>query len=183
MAKDKYTSGEYQRAVGDMVGREVFVCVSGLVCTLANGAFQIPTSGDGLRDLGSLCEQAFELSSGVPDYEEAARQEGWGLNDDGDYENATGDDAPRIFTGGEWQELCEEYGIEPDQSEAYEHWAVSEWFARKLEAHGEKVDFDFAGMTVWGRTCTGQAIKLDRVICDIYDEVYAKSGEYVARDL
>ncbi len=57
------------------------------------------------------------------------------------------------------------------ETEVYEHWIVSNWFARKLEAHGETVEHDFYGLTIWGRTCTGQAILLDSVICEIYDEL------------
>ena len=36
--------------------------------------------------------------------------------------------------------------------------------ARQLSEAGEKVDTDFAGLTVWARTCTGQAICIDSVI-------------------
>lgn len=51
--------------------------------------------------------------------------------------------------------------------EIYEYWAVSGWLAQKLQKQGERVDMDFYGLCIWGRTCTGQAILLDAVICSI----------------
>ena len=62
------------------------------------------------------------------------------------------------------QEACDMSGIEPFEREVFEHWIVSDWLADKLEERGEKVDRDFAGMTVWARTTTGQAISMDYVI-------------------
>lgn len=57
-------------------------------------------------------------------------------------------------------------------AEVYEHWLVSDHLAYKLAQHGQTVVNDFFGLTVWARTCTGQAIFLDHVICNIYDEVH-----------
>ena len=136
-----------------LVDREVVYCVSSLVNTLAGG---IEARGD----IGDLAEQALELCSSVADYEEAAREAGWTETDDGwthpDYD--TEDDA---------ESACHASRAEPYEREVYEHWIVSRWLADKLEAHGEKVDRDFAGMIVWARTTTGQAILLDGVIRDI----------------
>ena len=55
--------------------------------------------------------------------------------------------------------------------EAYEHWLVTDWLADKLAAKGEMVTKDFMGLTIWGRTCTGQAIYLDNVIEEIYNDL------------
>jgi hypothetical protein len=66
--------------------------------------------------------------------------------------------------GAPWRACCEQNEIEPHDREVYEHWIVSDWLARRLEEEGEKVDTDFAGLTVWARTCTGQSIALDDVI-------------------
>lgn len=152
-----------------LVDREVHYCVSSLVHTLAS------SYGDyGRGDLGDLVEQAFELSTAIPDYENAAWEEGWRKVDD--------DDAPGNFVQGEgenaewsnaddWEELCNANRIDPHEREVYEHWIVSRWLADKLEAHGEKVDRDFAGMIVWARTTTGQAILLDGVIRGIVIEL------------
>lgn len=63
-----------------------------------------------------------------------------------------------------FEDFCDEHEIEPYQWDVFEHWIVSNWLAEKLEAKGEKVDADFAGLTVWARTTTGQSIAMDAVI-------------------
>jgi hypothetical protein len=159
----------------DLVSREVLVCVSSLVSTLASGGTYV----DGppkAHDLQDLCAQAFELASPVLDYEEAARQAGWvwdepanefRLNDTGE-----GFDALSDAPSPNWQDLCEQHDLEPYEWEVFEHWAVSGWLADSLEAVGEKVDKDFAGMCVWARTTTGQAIYIDPCFAKIIELSY-----------
>lgn len=48
-----------------------------------------------------------------------------------------------------------------------EHWIVSDWLAGKLCEHTEIIDTDFAGLAIWGRTTTGQAIECDEIIVAI----------------
>ncbi|PKP62214.1 hypothetical protein CVT91_00040 [Candidatus Atribacteria bacterium HGW-Atribacteria-1] len=71
----------------------------------------------------------------------------------------------------ELKELAEELNINIDNYEesveAYEHWIVSDWLGGKLEDLRELVTLDFLGLTIWGRTCSGQAIFLDWVISKI----------------
>lgn len=150
-------------SIEQLVQREVICCMSSLVSTLAQGLCHVSLhmTGNPAKDLGELVEQAFELAAPIPDYEEAARQVGWGLNDDGIFENTSG--AVEASTG-EWEYLCNEWNIEPYDREVYEHWAVSPWLADKLIEQGEKVDTDFAGLNVWARTTTGQMIAADCVI-------------------
>lgn len=163
----------------DLVNREVLACVSHLVSTLAS----CPDDRPRLRtaagnDLADLCWQAIELACPIDDWQEAAEQAGWAVaqsgpyfvNDMGEFArdhigtiDPTADDA--------WRVLCENEDIEPYQLEVFEHWAVSSWLADKLEAHGEKVDRDFAGLCVWARTTTGQAIAMDSVIQTIHAEL------------
>lgn len=141
-----------------LVQREVFYCVSPLVSTLAQGI-------DNEGELGTVAWQALDLASPIDDWEEAAIQEGWYRT------NPIGatywrNDAPdrdgyAYLTA---QEACEAFGIEPYQREVFEHWIVSDWLADKLAEKGEKVDKDFAGMTIWARTTTGQGIASDSVI-------------------
>jgi hypothetical protein len=69
------------------------------------------------------------------------------------------------------RDACEIDDIEPHEREVYEHWIVSDWLADKLAEKGERVDKDFAGMTVWARTTTGQAISIDSVIEEITADV------------
>lgn len=154
-----------------LVDREIFYCVSYLVSTLAAGYGE-----SGLpADLGQITEQAFDLCSPIPDYEEAAIYEGWSRNVSPIAGTVTyskaGDKTAHIFDG--WQELCEENNIEPYDREVYEHWIVSSWLADQLEEHGEKVDRDFAGLTIWARTTSGQAIANDYVIEQITAELAA----------
>ena len=169
----KYESAEYQNAVSDFVRREVYHCMSGLVHTLAT-YYGERVTGD-LSDLceeafelSDLCEEAFELSTPIDDWEEAAIGEGWECDGLGwTYNNPETGELLREATA---QGACEDHDIEPYRREIYEHWIVSDWLAEKLEAKGERVG-PLGDLTIWGRTTTGQAIMLDRVICDIYDEV------------
>lgn len=61
---------------------------------------------------------------------------------------------------GGWRTLGENYDIDPDYDDVYEHWAVTPWLGRKLAENGEIVR-TVCNLTVWGRCCTGQAIALD----------------------
>lgn len=66
------------------------------------------------------------------------------------------------------QACCEENRIDIQESdrEVYEHYAVSDFLGRKLKDHGEQV-IDFCNLTVWCRTCTGQAVSMDCVMYEI----------------
>lgn len=152
----------------DLVRREVHYCVSSLVSTLAQhwGALDLSRDPSGLAE---MIEQAGELAMPIDDWEEAAREAGFERSDAGhliryptDREAETADD---------WREACDIAEVEPYQREVFEHWIVSDWLADKLEAKGEKVDRDFAGLTVWARTTTGQGIASDSVIEAIVEEI------------
>lgn len=69
------------------------------------------------------------------------------------------------------REFADREGLDPHQREALEHWIVSNWLADKLEAQGEMILRDFMGLTIWGRTCSGQAILLDGVITTIWKSI------------
>lgn len=161
-----------------LVQRDVQLCLSSMVQTLAlagnaNGA------GRGVCD---LIEQAQELCTPGLDYEEPARQAGW---------TAFGSEWHRAATTEEiaqWAEdgaagdtqcadgaeaACDLDGLDPYEWEVFEHWAVSTWLAEKLQEAGERVDTDFAGLNVWARTTTGQAISMDGVIRKITAELHA----------
>ena len=62
--------------------------------------------------------------------------------------------------------------IEGEPEEALEHWLVSEWLGKRLQEEGEMV-IEFLGLTIWGRTTSGQAIYIDSVIEDIYNKNWA----------
>lgn len=146
----------------DLVKREVIYCVSSLVSQLAAGycdRIDDPT-------LRETAEQAMTLACSIDDYEEAANEAGWQFIEENNTWNLDG----LLFTGTA-QDLCDEFNIEPYQREVYEHWIVSNWLADQLAAKGEKVDKDFAGLTVWARTCTGQGIASDSVFEAIVKEM------------
>jgi hypothetical protein len=71
----------------------------------------------------------------------------------------------------EYQDVCDIYGLEPGRNEVYEHWVLSDWLASKLDERGEIVG-KFAGLTIWGRCCSGQSISMDQVIQDIAEGSY-----------
>lgn len=166
------------RTIDDMVRQEVLCCMSSLVHTLAQGYGASMDLGQPIKELSELAEQAYELAIPIPDYEEAATQEGWrhvGTELDrcmvfSRGTSITGADTVRACT---WGELCELQNIDPYEWEVFEHWAVSPWLAEKLAAEGEKVDTDFAGMCVWARTCAGQGIASDGVIQRIHAAMVA----------
>jgi hypothetical protein len=155
-----------EQAASDLVQREVLCCMSSMVATLA-ACWGVDHVNPGMD---ALHEQAQELAAPVLDYEEAAREAGWAPS-----KGHTGrwfrKDAKRNVSGPE--EACELDGIEPHEWEVYEHWAVSTWLAEKLQAAGERVGTDFAGLNVWARTTTGQAISMDAVIELITREMHA----------
>jgi hypothetical protein len=153
------------RTIEQMVQQEINCCLSSLISTLANGDSQAGS------DLAELCDRALGLAMPVPDYEEAARQAGWSLSHlatERSYRFFHDDGTMAMAIPHDWQALCVEHDIEPYDSVVYEHWAVSQWLAEKLVAHGEKVDTDFADLNVWARQNTGQEITADGVIMRIY---------------
>ena len=124
-------------------------------------------------DSAKYQDQLFELMRGPEDYEGAAIDEGWAGDylDDGSLVTWNTDLDIEPDERGDWQELCEDYHIEPYYTDALEHWLVSDWLADKLIAKGETVDKDFMGLTIWARTTSGQSIAYDYVIQQIYQEL------------
>lgn len=166
-----------QRRAARLVSQEVQCCMSSLVATLAKAQGSRWRVLEEEEIYGLTC-QAFELAAHVLDYESAAREAGWTwVADDERFASSAGEFfAP--MAGCDWQRLGDEHDIEPQYLEVYEHWAVSTWLAEKLTAKGERVDTDFAGLNVWARTTTGQAISMDSVIEAITSETgYASGGE------
>lgn len=152
-----------QRLVRD----EVLVCLSSLIYELNNNE---------VADQLKISEELFELS-GQSDYEEAARMYASELGRDDllDLLEAAGclvlfdDDVDlvellikQLKHVDELREFCDEHEIEPEHYEAYEHWAVTSWFADKLRDQGETV-VELFNMTIWARCTTGQMIYMDGV--------------------
>jgi len=158
--------------------------MSSLVSTLAAGygaGAQLP------REIVDLHEQAFELAAPIDDWASAASEHGLTLEARADglhvlsLPKPTADGSLSNMHGTAYSDseqaaiaYCDFHGLDPYQTEVYEHWAVTDWFADKLEAAGEKVDKDFAGLCVWARTTTGQMIAADGVIERIYAETHTE---------
>lgn len=171
-----------QRRADRLVSQEVHACMSSLIATLARSNGAIPS---GERDLAGLVDQAAELSYSVLDYESAARESGWVVgpagmlvlpHGDHDDDDLPPREEPNTDGSPNWRGAVEQLGNDPHECEVYEHWAVSTWLAGKLAAKGERVDTDFAGLNVWARTTTGQAIAMDSVIRSIVQETGFASG-------
>ena len=72
--------------------------------------------------------------------------------------------------GGAYEWVCDNFGLDPEYGEIYEHWIVSDWLGRKLSERGHVVE-SYLGMTIWGRPCTGQAIFMDGVMEQICNDL------------
>jgi hypothetical protein len=177
------TEYQFQELCHKLVHQEVNHTVSNLVHTLA-GSYgnRFPSEQEEMR---SLVDQAWELAVPIEDWESAAFEAGWrkAHEDEGgafwkwaDPDTADGEKVV-VDNWETWEDLCREEDIEPHQTEVYEHWIVSDWLAEKLKAHGERIDDDFAGMTIWARTTTGQAISMDYVIRKITKELHSIENE------
>lgn len=143
-----------QRICGQLVEREVIYNVSSLISRILeideSAIDEIPCS---VEDWTSPLEE-YETD----DKDEQAELDRW---ESGEYTA---------------QEACEALNLKPYESEIYEYWLISEYLAEKLREHGEAV-FEYYGLTVWGRTTTGQAILLDGVIRKIAREMEILPGQ------
>lgn len=74
------------------------------------------------------------------------------------------------------QEFGEEMNLEPTRVDVYEHYSITEYLGRKLKEHGEVVE-EYFNMTVWGRTCTGQAVMMDYVMGQICEDEKILEGQ------
>ncbi len=142
-----------------LVHNEVFVCLSSLVSTLATATYHVPLAGD----IYGLCAQASDLCAPLLDYEEAARYQ-FTEDSPGQWHRIS---YPDDTFSGTAEELCETYGIDPYEREIFEHWSISRPLADDLAELGERIDTDFAGMCVWGRTTTGQGIVMHSIIAAV----------------
>lgn len=72
-----------------------------------------------------------------------------------------------------YSELVHHFDTEGEPVDILEYHSVSEWLAHQLQDREEAITMDFHGIPVWGRTTSGQDIKMDSVIQEIYQEHYA----------
>ena len=157
-----------------LVRNEVIVCLSAMVSTLAGGYGSLENEDSRrrpqVRELSSLCDQAAELCTPILDFDEAAIEAGWHRDREAGVWRKNSDPERSQYEFA--TDVCEEEGFDAYEREIFEHWSVSTWLAEKLAAKGERVDMDFAGLCVWGRTTTGQGVDMDSVIQDIVRELH-----------
>ena len=146
---------KHEKELSDFVNREVIHCVSSLIYEMAQG-----------KGAESMLEDMVDLYQGPPSY--------------GEYTCPECECEP--WEGEPGEEVCLECGFngldddnfEPTEyCEVLEHWIVTDWLADRLEEQGEAVCKDFYGLTVWGRTTSGQSIALDGVISQIHKNLHA----------
>jgi len=149
-------SAENQRIIRKLVQRDVYLSLSTLIYELAG--------------IEKFRDELLEIQA-QDDYRTAAlKSEAWSVLD--------AKKQSEIVENDGFQEFCETNSIEPYQIEALEHWAVSKWLGEQLRNQGEMVAFGFLGFeAIWGRGCSGQAILLDDVICDIAESMEILSGQ------
>jgi hypothetical protein len=169
--KDRREDAGYQRAVGEFVQREVIYGVSGLVFEIGK---EKPDEWLHLFAQDDFETPAYDALLQFPrqQLEEFLEQHGFAINTEDTAETLARAFSQHLKDEDGLRDFCEGNHLEPQHTEIYEHWIVSEWLAAQLEQRGEVIERDFYGLTIWGRACTGQAILLDGVICSIYDELH-----------
>ena len=73
---------------------------------------------------------------------------------------------PNMLDEQKQRDLIEQFlDIKDYSREISEYWLVSDWLGEKLKEQGECVfNFELLPFVVWGRTCTGQSIYLDKCV-------------------
>lgn len=186
-----------QELAGRLVAQEVCYCVSALVNALGKldahaEALQPLFGREGYADPDDLCALAYRQPD-ADDYRDQCPTIGGASGGDRVQMRQTGEgfewrDAGEIDCDDDeggwsdtfdteleaWRDAFDSLGFDqPDGREIYEHWLVTDWFAEKLSERGESVVRDFAGLTIWGRSTTGQAISMDSVIRAIVRDLHA----------
>lgn len=166
---ESYNSSKNQEIKGKLVARDVIYNVSYLISEL----FKNPEYADEL--MGIFNKPDYESAV---DYDPDIHVQYSDYLDGYVWVNKNSRKVSDSFDGEEdaYRDAVEEHNLDYDYHEAYEYWIVTEWLGRKLEQQGEMVA-DFMNMTIWGRGCTGQAIKLDWVISKICSDMRILEGQ------
>lgn len=143
-----------QEQCAGLVEREVLACISYLVGHLLEREPELLDEFEN-RDVRRCPECGDEVPTDADDSER----------------NAAGDDCYRC---GCCDKLIRLDDCDYEPQEIFEFWIVTSWLAGKLSALGEPVCHDLYGTCVWGRTTTGQAIKIDGPIIDIQRQLNAR---------
>jgi len=166
-------TGDYQRKVSDFVDREILTNVNELIQALLSS--EDFTNGEYSEELINVCSAQDYKEPALYAIGNASKSElkeyiEW-FNDNGhEFKNKHEllNDFKKYDEISGLYDFCSEFDIEPYEHESLEFWVVSEYLGRQLINKGENVQ-EILGLTVWGRTCSGQSISMDNVVCDIYD--------------
>lgn len=164
-----------QRICSKLVEREVGECVSSLVYHFAqnpealNGS-EYSYDDDVLPLLSRYHENTDEIAELQVEIDELEAD----IADMAETDSSSAEQQKKLKS---LQSRLEELEDEQDNpSEVYEHWIVSSWLAGKLREQGESVG-ELFGLTIWGRTTTGQAISMDSVIQQIAANMEILDGQ------
>lgn len=182
----RQTESDFQRKCSEFVAREVYCCASTLVSELAqdekymDDLMEAMSQPQYIHTFNYTCTGEVEVEGTEEDDELELEECGETWKDEENDSRTKQLDHDSIDDVNEFHEFtraCPKCGTltdpesviskETDPIEAYEHWIVSDWFATKLEEQGEMVLRDFLGLTIWGRTCSGQAIAMDYNVREI----------------
>ena len=176
-----------QRIRSKLVEREVVHCVSSLVSHFAQNDGALEGSDYSYDDVHDLCTRRYDHADKIEELnDEIETWENSIVDLETEVEDARGRKLAKIqadltaarATVNELTTRREELQEEQDGDgdEVYEHWAVTTWFAEKLKEHGETTG-ELFDLTIWGRTCTGQAIAMDCVIAEIAASMQILDGQ------
>lgn len=76
------------------------------------------------------------------------------------------------------QEYCREFDVDTDdyEIESLEYWVVSHMMADDLEELGEPILRNWHGLTIWGRSTSGQAISMDHIMLVAADRLNKRTA-------
>ena len=182
-ATENFQSVKNQRICEQLVRREIGCCVSSLVHHFATNESALGGSDYSYDDILELCrkddyetpvEEFIDDMSRADcvEYLESLSIQCYDEESDKVLRKAVFENAKEEGI----QEFASERRIDPYDDEVYEHWIVSDWFAAKLRDKGE-ITGELVNLTIWGRTCTGQAIHLDAVIGEIAADMEILEGQ------
>jgi len=139
-------------SIQDLVQREVIYCISSLIHTLTKDNKQGDTT------FKYLCPEDNQYYWGVK-----TEHSVWKIDP------IHNDEETAIY---EWFEVYRGGSLHEYRQEIFEHWIVTSWLGKKLQEQGETVVEDVLGISfIWCRATTGQAIYMDYVIQEIYNDL------------
>lgn len=144
-----------------LINSHVRANLTNLVEMLAGSDYEHGADG-----VGSLMDQADELSEPAVDYEGAARAAGWAQGT----QIFRVDSDQEILVADDWEDACGQDDLRAKETSYGSFWAVSAALANKLCAHGERLDLDFANQLIWARPETRPALLEDPILLAIAAE-------------